>query len=164
MNSDYSEEELEQTVFRHVDGIDRKLADNDYSIECLSDIEKTVLFAYEMELEVKNGGLHQYFYNSTGDSWKEMMNALRAIGAERILSLFEAAQSVFPGGAPSPDREERWKQLDQIGEAGARKLEQLSQEYFVLHEEHPGQDIYDKLGAYLLDLRKSSARPAGGIN
>ena len=159
MNAGYSEEELEQAVFRHVEGINRKLADNDYSIECLSDIEKTVLFAYEMELEVKNGGLHQYFYNSTGDSWKEMMNALRAIGAERLLSLFEAALSVFPGGAPSPDREERWKQLDQIGDAGAGKLEQLSQEYFGMHEEHPGQDIYDKLGTYLLSRQKSSTRP-----
>jgi hypothetical protein len=164
MNSDYSEEELEQAVFRHVDGIDRKLADNDYSIECLSDIEKTVLFAYEMELEVKNGGMHQYFYNTTGDSWKAMMSALRAVDAEKILALFEEALSVFPGGAPSANREERWKQLDQIGKAGERKLEQLSQEYFALYEEHPGQDIYAKLGAYLLNLRKASARPAGGIN
>jgi hypothetical protein len=58
MRNGHSEEELEQVVFELMDIIGKKLENNDYSIECLSDVEKTVLFASEMELEVKNGGIH----------------------------------------------------------------------------------------------------------
>ena len=150
MNRDYSEEETEEVVINYVKMINQKLENNNYSAGCLSDVEKTVLFAYEMELEVKNGGIHQYFYNSTGNDWKEMLNALHVIRADSIIALFEKALAVFPDGSPSKDREKRWRQLAGIGKEGEGKLEELSQEYFSIYENSPDQDIYSKLGRYII--------------
>ena len=151
MGNSFSDEELEKVVLDYIDVINNKLEKVDYSIECLSDIEKNVLFVYEMELEVKNGGIHQYFYNSTGDCWVEMLNALQIMKAEAIISLFERALAVFPNSMPSQKRDERWKQLDQIGKEGELKLEELSQEYFSMYGNLPEQDIYTKLGIYIVN-------------
>jgi hypothetical protein len=80
-----------------------------------------------------------------------MLNALRVIKAEAIMALVKRALAVFPNSSPSKDREERWKQLDPIGREGEVKLEELAQEYFSMSENIPGQDIYTKLGTYIIN-------------
>src|SRR5262245_55698170 len=57
------------------------------------------------ETQVENGGVDQFFFNSTGDRAIETLEALRAIGADDSARLVEAAVALFPGAAPDPDTE-----------------------------------------------------------
>jgi hypothetical protein len=66
------------------------------------------------EAEVMNGGVDQYLFNSAGDHARGCLEALQAIGAKQSYSLLKQACDLFPQGQPSPNREERIKQLDQI--------------------------------------------------
>jgi hypothetical protein len=61
-----------------------------------------MVFAFTwMALEVRNGGFHQYFFNSAGDFWQDVMSGLAAIGDEAGLSLFQGTISIFPQGRRS---------------------------------------------------------------
>jgi hypothetical protein len=66
--------------------------------------------------EVQNGGFHQYFSNSAGDFWKDVLNGLGAIGDEDGKRQFEHVLSIFPGSSLSEDRETRNVQLDELEE------------------------------------------------
>ena len=66
------------------------------------------------ETEVMNGGVDQYFYNSTGDHALECLEALRAIKAENSYHLLKQGCDLFPSGKPSPNVEVRRKQLESL--------------------------------------------------
>lgn len=63
--------------------------------------------------EVCNGGHDQFFYNSTGIVWKDALMGLKEIGAQKYVKILEAAVERM-GGNPAFDREERWKQMDEL--------------------------------------------------
>lgn len=85
--------------------------------EPLTDLEKFVLIANGLEMEVNNGGFHQYFFNSTANEWDTMLEGMRKAGDEEGAKRFETVLARFPGGRPSKSRAERWTQLDSFGEA-----------------------------------------------
>lgn len=63
------------------DGIEKGL-------EKLSEAERNVFFAVDLNGEILNGGISQYFTNSSGRDYKQALAALRTIGAkaqERIV-------------------------------------------------------------------------------
>jgi len=70
-----------------------------------------LLFAAHFCLsEVHNGGLLQFFWNSTGILAPEAIEGFRAIGMRGLASIVEKATR--PLGAPYPrDREDRWDAL-----------------------------------------------------
>jgi hypothetical protein len=75
------------------------------------------------EAEVMNGGVDQYFYNSTGDHAMECLEALNAIGAEAAYELLRRSCDLFPDKTPSSDREQRQAQLREV--TGERHLDDL---------------------------------------
>src|SRR5262245_54772758 len=46
--------------------------------------------------EIDNGGLHQYYWNSSGDDALTVLEALRLIKAVKYLPIFRSATRVFP--------------------------------------------------------------------
>lgn len=64
--------------------------------------------------EVDNGGLLQYFVNSSGDRWPTAKAGLEAIGADIDAIAFEKALSRFPNSQPSILRFERHAQTAEI--------------------------------------------------
>lgn len=62
-----------------------------------------------LEREVNNGGFDQFFLNSSGDTVPETLAALEAIGAAQVAAMLREAVSLFPGGEPPRDREERYQ-------------------------------------------------------
>jgi hypothetical protein len=77
--------------------------------------------------QVRNGGLSQYFFNSSGDAWPRHARALRAIGfAPGAAAVEEASQLLHPGGA-SPDRGRRIAQYAALSERTEARLDELSQ-------------------------------------
>ncbi len=66
--------------------------------------------------DVQNGGFHQYFSNSAGDYWEDVLFTVRAAGdAESERHLLRTVE-IFPGGKPSADRAIRDAQLVAIEE------------------------------------------------
>jgi hypothetical protein len=63
----------------------------------LSAAERVFGAIWELEAEVNNGGLQQFFWNSSGRLAPHVVDALRAIGAFRMASILE--QAVALGGS-----------------------------------------------------------------
>ncbi len=63
------------------------------------------LFAVELYLsEVYNGGHEQFFYNSSGVAWRDVLDGLKAMGAKKAAKLLKSAAEKWAG--PIPDEEE----------------------------------------------------------
>jgi hypothetical protein len=61
--------------------------------------------------EVDNGGLDQFFYNSSGAYAKEVGRAFTLLGADRHASAFGESLAIFPGGEAPSNRDERIRLL-----------------------------------------------------
>lgn len=118
--------------------------------ESLSERQRVILLVYALELEVCNGGLHQYFINPAGDRWKQTLQALERIEATRIVQIFRNALTVFPQASPSTDHISRDRQLRAIGPEGEELLERLTDEYYGLYQECRAEDSYAKMSQFLL--------------
>ena len=57
--------------------------------------------------EVKNGGLHQYLTNSSGDRAEDVKGYLSELGATELRSMFDEVSDFFPGKVIPKDRAER---------------------------------------------------------
>jgi hypothetical protein len=97
----------EETVAYESDPITQKLNDligskelymNLLWFEELSTAEQALIGTWELANEVYNSGFLQYFHNSSRDHAKPMIDVLRAIDAQRVASLLEAAMSLAGPG------------------------------------------------------------------
>jgi hypothetical protein len=66
------------------------------------------------EGEVLNGGLDQFFCNSTGDRTFPTIEALEKIGAIACASILKKACECFPDARPSAIRTDRLRQIDDL--------------------------------------------------
>ena len=96
--------------------------------------ERMVFACKWMAVEVQNGGFHQYFFNSAGDFWKDVLDGLQIIGDEEGLARFREVLSVFPDASPSPERYRRQDQLSALEEQDEKRcsehFEKVSREFY----------------------------------
>ncbi len=78
--------------------------------------EQEVLALYWLEVEVLNGGFHQYFCNSAGDLAPLAVSGLKRIDAPVALGLLETAMANLCAGEYPTDRDSRWDALSALGE------------------------------------------------
>jgi Domain of unknown function (DUF4375) len=72
--------------------------------EMLSEAEKLYYAVGLLELEVYNGGFHQYFFNSSGSSYSYAEKGLISLGAIQTVELLRQAKEVlFPSMAVPVD-------------------------------------------------------------
>jgi hypothetical protein len=64
--------------------------------------------------EVDNGGLDQFFSNSSGMHSEEVRKAFRLLEADEHVAAFEKAMKIFPGGRVPADGGEREALLEEI--------------------------------------------------
>lgn len=76
-------------------------------LEKLSGPQRTFYLNQTLESELNNGGLSQYFSNSSGDYAVETLTALRAIKAYKTLGIFKSAIAKFPGAQVPKDQKKR---------------------------------------------------------
>ena len=70
----------------------------------LSPQEQTYFSVSVLSGEVYNGGMHQFFFNSSGDYYSEALRGLEELGALRCRALLLAArQELFPADEPPRD-------------------------------------------------------------
>jgi hypothetical protein len=80
----------------------------------LEQIESAYLGVYALHAEVNNGGFDQFFFNSAGDYWRDILWLMRESKDEDGVRRFLDVLSIFPRSEPSVDRGERWKQMDKL--------------------------------------------------
>jgi len=68
----------------------------------------------ELDGEVNNGGFAQYFFNSSGNHWKDALSGLAAIGATKHHKIMAEAIEKFGQSMPSSARDVRDSQLSKI--------------------------------------------------
>jgi hypothetical protein len=87
-----------------------------------------------LQAECSNGTLHQYFYNSAGDTAKETLAALKRLGAVSAYEVFAKAIAVFGESGYTSDRNARQQRLDSIPDQH-RVFGQLTDELFEKSED-----------------------------
>ena len=99
-------------------------------IDSLSDSQKTFLFVENLEREVNNGGLHQFFWNSSGNYAHETVEALKTIKANKTADLLTKANATFPNEAVPKNRMERQETQLLYEKKIEPELEKLDQEFY----------------------------------
>ncbi len=89
------------------------------------------LWALELlGMELVNGGIHQYFFNSSGDLWPDAMEGLEQAGYARSAAAFRKAVAIFGQEGPSTNRTVRFKQLDQLSKTVEAELNRLGDQVY----------------------------------
>jgi hypothetical protein len=119
----------------------------------LSRPEKTYYLGQVLYGEVFNGGMRQFFDNSSGDFYRETLDALKELGAMSSLGLLIAAKEIlFPDCDPPPDQVARYKMMPQYPETAEpqpafySELERIDDVFYSDPDEIP-----DRLRKYALD-------------
>jgi Domain of unknown function (DUF4375) len=100
--------------------------------------EKETIALFWLEGEVMNGGLIQFFSNSSGDLAPLAASALTRLGAHRSLELLKTAMSKLCPAGYAEDRKVRHGFLEQFGwgvdpfDAETRELQELPENFFGL--------------------------------
>lgn len=89
---------------------------------------------FMLDAEIKNGGLDQYFVNSSGDQWRDAMEGLKAMKAGKHLSVLQKAVAKFGKDGPSADRAIRQMQLAKIASADEAGFDALNDRYYDIEE------------------------------
>ena len=100
------------------------------TLDRLTEPQKTFYFNQNLEREINNGGLNQYFYNSSGNFAHETLASLRKIGANKTADILQEAIDQFPNSAAPKVRAERQTILEQIERRAHQVWEQLDQKFY----------------------------------
>ncbi len=86
-----------------------------------------------LDAEVKNGGVHQYLTNSSGDDAEGVKRYLSELGATGLRAMFDEVSTLFPDAVIPSDRAKRWAILSPSQEdarlAVMDQLEQVERRY-----------------------------------
>lgn len=116
-------------------------------VDGLSGPQRNYLTLSWLDMEVKNGGFNQYFFNSSGDMAGYAADAAGAVGAADAARVIRKAVALFGPAGPAPDRGER---MDQLSRLDHDALEELDTEYYAAPDDlrellplyaarHPGE-------------------------
>lgn len=90
----------------------RRVYDTPTGINGLTADEKTYFAVTLFHAEQYNGGIEQFFYNSSGDYFKQVVTGLKAIGALHSYGLLMlAARLIFRGKVPPVNENARCEVL-----------------------------------------------------
>ena len=97
--------------------------ESETGFDSLTAKEKAVFLAFLLEGEVGNGGIEQYYTNTSGQYAVRTVEMFEAIGAKEVAKKLEELNSLFPQGIPSIDQNERCEQFEDFAEANEEKFE-----------------------------------------
>jgi len=121
LNSELSSVPLSELLRRSdldlVTEVSSRLLNKEYGagFDSMSRPEQNVYLVSQLEGEIDNGGLDQFFVNSAGNCALRTAVALDEMGRAEEAEIFRGALALFPDAAPSEDRATRFDQLDALG-------------------------------------------------
>lgn len=83
--------------------------------------EQNVLLAFDIDGEIADGGMDEFFWNSAGNCALRTVSALEEMGLVEDAQILREAIAMFPDASPSEDRATRFEQLDAL-DAGRSRL------------------------------------------
>ncbi len=122
-----------QLLFKVTDSIEFELEAIDQitrPVDLISEPRRIVIVAYWIENEINNGGLAQYYLNSSGDNAAIAPDLLRKIDLPDLASIIERANAFFPNANPPRDRAERLDILDEVEEQAEDAWDELTSEFY----------------------------------
>jgi len=122
--------------------------------EGLSPPDQVFLAIWELQSEVYNGGLLQYFSNFSGRLVPFIGEALRAIGAHQIVSIVERAVALVGAGVPWDDEVKRWTIISGLQEQTRDRIYDLDRQINVHID-----DLIVSLFYYLSEHREQVDAP-----
>ena len=133
-----------ELVFRVATRIEKAIAAGKALTATERELEAALLF----DGETRNGGLHQYFFNSSADSIQDARAGLVRFGLKESVAILDCAMTAFPDNKPSPDRDTRNEQLARWGERQFEIFDVLTDAYFVIDD-----DEWQRVYPYVRDHR-----------
>ncbi|MEX0714993.1 MAG: DUF4375 domain-containing protein [Planctomycetaceae bacterium] len=94
-----------------------------------SHVEKVFSMIVYMDMEIQNGGFEQWIWNPTGMYVRETRDGLIEIGAAKVAEMVDQAVTVFPGGFPGREWQERDRQVRALSDGARAKLYELDGPY-----------------------------------
>lgn len=91
-----SDNNLLQVIFDNLS--ERQSADYEKEFETVMSWNKSrqaIYVIWTLEAEVNNGGYNQFYFNSSGQFYKHLPNALKLVGANKFASLTKRANETF---------------------------------------------------------------------
>lgn len=73
--------------------------------------DRFVAAYWGVRTDAQNGGFHQFFANSAGDFWPDLLRMLELGRNDAALSHFQRVLAIFPDAKPELDRDLREEQL-----------------------------------------------------
>lgn len=80
--------------------------------ENISKPQQVLCLAYVFDKEVNNGGLDQFFFNSSGNNTHESVGALMAVGAVHAAGILQEAINTWPNESVPKDWEARRNKME----------------------------------------------------
>lgn len=124
------------------DAIYKKVQEDD--LITLNEKENVIYLIAILELEVKNGGFKQYFFNASSSLATLTLESLEKVGAVKTKGLLEKAIRVAFDKEIPKDRDKRLEKLLALDKSDEAKLYELDQEFYK-HDEN----IEELVNAYL---------------
>lgn len=93
---------------------------------------RTLLVMDIFNAEFSNGGVHQFFFNSSGTVAPEVYEAFRELGLERQAAIYKRALDMFPGKYLRDLQKRRDKFFSEEWGAWDERLQKLTDEFYAL--------------------------------
>ena len=135
-----------QTNFKPFDAVAARIKAVGY--DNLNEYEKSYYAVWWFAAETENGGLHQFFFNSTGGYIPEVRTGLRMMGATATLGIFERAVALF--GRPELPRDDAQRRdiVRKLSSEAEQALDELSDEFY-----NSSEDLYGLREAFAANNR-----------
>jgi hypothetical protein len=124
----------------------------------LTEAELGLFAIYWFVLETNNGGIHQFFFNDSGQLAHPALACMERIGALRTADVFRRAIALFPSGVVPADQDERREVLNVMDDEGIL-FDPLTDELFT-----SGDDLAELHDAYIAANRQLFARLRAGAS
>lgn len=105
----------------------KRVYDEDNGYETLSEDERLYYAVSVLSGEVYNGGMHQFFSNSSGELYRDAIEGLQKLGAVHSFGLLQDAVSIlFDDEEPPTDRLARWDAMKHYPEGADASIPEWS--------------------------------------
>ncbi|MCP5532695.1 MAG: DUF4375 domain-containing protein [Akkermansiaceae bacterium] len=115
-----------------LEGFDKRIWESEEKsgYDSLSDHQRYYSAVFMCDAEIDNGGLAQYFVNSSGDNWRDALAGLEAMGSTDRLGVVKEAISLFGSDGPSENRDKRQDQLSKLYKKNDSIFDSLESRYY----------------------------------
>jgi hypothetical protein len=107
-----------------IDFVSKALKDVGYDVRALPPPLQVVHLISGMNLEIMQGGVYGWLVNN-GEYGPDTVKAFEAVGAHQCAAIVREMLAFFPEGTPASDGRERVQQMEDIGEVGESRWDEL---------------------------------------